>query len=63
MNESLEAKVYSEGAMLELLGVDQALLDVLRRERRFPFVRLNARRRVYLADDVLGWLKQRAAAS
>ena len=56
----LEQVVYSEVAMLELLGVAKGTLDDLRRDRGFPFVRLTARARVYLADDVLGWLKQQA---
>ena len=56
----LEQLVYSEAAMLELLGIDKETLDDLRREKDFPFVRLTARSRVYLADAVLGWLKERA---
>ena len=54
----LENLVYSEEAMVELLGVDKKTLDDLRRERAFPFVRLTARERVYLADEVLAWLKK-----
>lgn len=54
----LEQTVYSEAAMLELLGVDKKTLDDLRREKGLPFVRLTARARVYLADEVLGWLKE-----
>jgi len=56
----LEQLVYSEAAMLELLGVDKKTLDDLRRERGFPAVRLTARARVYLADEVLDWLKRQA---
>ena len=56
----LEQLVYSEAAMLELLGVDKGTLDDLRREKGLPFVRLTTRARVYLADDVLAWLKQQA---
>lgn len=56
----LEQLVYSEAAMLELLGVDKGTLDDLRREKGFPFVRLTTRARVYLADEVLAWLKQQA---
>ena len=55
---SLEQIVYSEDAILELLGVDKNTLDVLRREKGFPAVRLTVRSRVYLADQVLAWLKQ-----
>ena len=56
----LEQLVYSEAAMLELLGVDKGTLDDLRREKGFPAVSLTTRARVYLADEVLAWLKQRA---
>ena len=54
----LEQLVYSETVMLELLGIDKQTLDDLRREKGFPFVRLTTRSRVYLADEVLGWLKK-----
>lgn len=56
----LEQLVYSEAAMLELLGIDKHTLDDLRRERGLPFVRLTTRSRVYLADEVLAWLKEQA---
>jgi len=56
----LEHLVYSEAAMLELLGIDKKTLDDLRREKDFPFARLTARARVYLADEVLAWLKAQA---
>ena len=49
----LEHLVYSEAAMLELLGVDKKTLDDLRREKGFPFIRLTARARVYLVDEAL----------
>lgn len=58
--QRLEDVVYSEAVMLELLGIDKGTLDDLRREKGFPFVRLTSRARVYLADDVLAWLKQQA---
>ena len=57
---ALEDVVYSEAAILELLGIEKETLDDLRREKGFPFVRLTTRSRVYLADEVLGWLKKQA---
>ena len=54
----LEQIVYSEAAMLELLGIDKKTLDDLRREKGFPAVRLTTRARVYLADEILAWLKK-----
>lgn len=56
----LEHLVYSEVAMIELLGVDKGTLDDLRREKGFPFIRLTTRSRVYLANEVLAWLKERS---
>jgi len=57
---ALEQLVYSEAAMLELLGIDKKTLDDLRREKGFPFLRLTTRSRVYLVDEVLAWLKEQA---
>ena len=54
----LEQLVYSEAAILELLGIGKETLDDLRREKGFPFVRLTTRARVYLANEVLDWLKE-----
>jgi len=60
LRQTLEQLVYSEAAMLKLLGIDKKTLDDLRREKEFPFIRLTARSRVYLADEVLAWLKEQA---
>jgi hypothetical protein len=54
----LEQLIYSEAAMLELLGIDKKTLDALRLDKGFPFVRLTTRSRVYLSDKVLAWLKE-----
>ena len=56
-HSKLSDQVMSEVSLLELLNVEQPTLDRLRREKGFPFIRLNARCRVYLADEVLEWLK------
>jgi hypothetical protein len=45
---------------LELLNVEQPALNKLRREEGLPYIRLSRTARVYLTDDVLGWLKKRA---
>lgn len=50
-------EVWSEDALLEVLDVDRRTLDRLRRQKNFPCVRLTQRIRVYLAADVLAWLK------
>ena len=54
----LRDQVLSEVDLLELLNVEQPLLDTLRREKGLPFIRLSMKHRVYLADEVLDWLKQ-----
>ena len=59
----LEQQLWSEQAIMELLGVDRKQLDYLRREKGFPCVRLGQRIRVYLADDILKFVKQQAAQS
>lgn len=59
-NLPLEQLVYSEGALLEVLGVSKEVLDTLRREKGFPCVYLDNRHRVYLARQVLEWLESRA---
>ena len=56
---SLRDQVLSEIELLEKLNVEQGTLDRLLREKGFTFVRLNAKCRVYLVNDVLGWFQQR----
>jgi hypothetical protein len=59
-NLPLEHLVYSESALLEVLGISKEVLDTLRREKGFPCVYLDQRHRVYLAKQVLEWLEGRA---
>ena len=59
-NLPLEQLVYSEAALLEVLGVSKEVLDNLRRERGFPCVYLDQRHRVYLARQVLEWMEKTA---
>ena len=54
----LEHLVYSEQALLEVLGIEKRVLDGLRLDKGLPFIRLNDRNRVYLADGVLDWLRR-----
>ena len=55
--QTLEQQVWNEKAIMELLGIEKRTLDKLRLEDNLPFVRLTAKARVYLADDVLNWVK------
>jgi hypothetical protein len=57
----LEQQVWNEQFIMELLGINRKQLDYLRREKGFPCVRLGQRIRVYLADEVLGFIKQESA--
>jgi hypothetical protein len=43
--------------MLELLGVNRNQLDRLRYEKGFPYIHLGQKTRVYLASDVLDFIK------
>lgn len=53
-------EVESKTMTLNETAIGKKTLDDLRRERGFPFVRLTARASVYLADEVLAWLKEQA---
>jgi hypothetical protein len=57
---SLRNQVISEVDLLELLNVEQQTLDNLRRNKGLPYIRLSSKARVYLTEDVLGWLKNTA---
>jgi len=53
----LSDQVISEVDLLELLNVEQHVLDRLRRGKGFPYIRMDIKRRVYLIDQVVAWLK------
>ena len=60
MNQkSIHQEVLSEVSLLELLNVDKPILDKLRREESLPYIRLDKFYRVYLAEEVLDWLRKR----
>jgi len=60
MNQkSIHQEVLSEVTLLELLNVDKRTLDKLRREENLPYIRLDKFYRVYLAEEVLDWLRKR----
>lgn len=54
----LESRVISEVDLLQKLNVPKQVLDRLRLEKGFPFVRLTLKDRVYLISDVLAWLEK-----
>ena len=59
MNEDLAKEVWSETAMLELLGCNKKQLRRLTLEGGLPGVRLERGFYVYLAGDVRKWLADR----
>jgi hypothetical protein len=50
--------VLNENELLEILGTKKSVLDRLRYRGQFPFCKVSHSCRVYLAADVLGWLKE-----
>lgn len=54
----LETEIYHEQAVLDLLGIERKHLDALRNKKHLPCIWLNARRRIYLASDLLEWLQE-----
>ncbi|GAI05757.1 unnamed protein product [marine sediment metagenome] len=59
-NQTLEQQIWNEQAIMELLGVSRKQLDYLRLKKDFPCVRLGQRTRIYLANEVLDFIKQTA---
>ena len=51
--------ILSEVDLLELLNVEKPTLDKLRRKENLPYVRLDAKNRVYLLSSVKQYLKNR----
>ena len=61
MNQkSIHQEVLSEIVLLEFLNVDKRTLDKLRREENLPYIRLDKFYRVYMAEEVLDWLRKRS---
>ena len=54
----LEAEIWNEERLLELLKVDKSTLSRLIRDEGFPVIRLG-NRRAFLARNVLKWMIER----
>ena len=54
----LKDEVLNEHELMELLGITRSQLDYLRYERDFPTRSLGKRVRVYLAQQVMAYLKE-----
>ena len=61
-NTNLRNQVISEVDLLELLNVEQPTLDRLRLEKGLSYIRLSRNARVYLVDEVVGWLRRQVKA-
>ncbi len=57
-HSELSKHVISEVDLLAVLNVELPVLNDCRLEKGFPVVRLNQRNRVYLIEDIVGWLKE-----
>ena len=60
INQKLAEVVISEVDLLETLNIEVKHLSVLRLQKGLPYVRLNARNRVYLLPEVVAWLQKNA---
>ena len=54
----LEKLIWSEQAMMELLGVSKKQLARLRREKDFPCIHLTRNIILYLSDEVLDFVQE-----
>ena len=52
-------EILTEQELLDLLGVKKDFLSRLRRERKFPFCKISETQRVYLAKDVVDYIKSK----
>ena len=49
--------ILTEEEVKQLTGLSKGQLDVCRREKRLPFLKVNQNCRLYLESDVVQWLK------
>ena len=54
----LELMVWREEQILELLGITRKSLETLIDKKGFPCRRITNKTGVYLADEVLDWIRQ-----
>jgi len=52
-------EILTEQELLDLLGIKKDFLSRLRREKQFPFCKISETQRVYLARDVVGYIKSK----
>ena len=52
-------EILTEQELIELLGIKKDFLNRLRREKQFPFCKISETQRVYLARDVVDYIKSK----
>ena len=52
-------EILTEKELLDLLGIKKDFLSRLRREKQFPFCKISETQRVYLARDVVDYIKSK----
>jgi len=52
-------EIIIEKDLIDLLGVKKEFLNRLRLEKQFPFCKISETKRVYLARDVVDYIKSR----
>ena len=52
-------EILTERELLDLLGMKKGTLDRLRREKQFPFCKISLTQRVYLARDIVDYVRSR----
>ena len=52
-------EILTEKELLDLLGIKKDFLSRLRREKQFPFCKISETQRVYLARDVVDYIRSK----
>jgi len=52
-------EILTEKELLDLLGIKKDFLSRLRRKKQFPFCKISGTQRVYLARDVVNFIKSK----
>ena len=52
-------EILTDQELLDLLGIKKEFLSRLRREKQFPFCKISETQRVYLAKDVVDYIKSK----
>ena len=52
-------EILTEQELLDLLGIKKDFLSRLRREKQFPFCKISETQRVYLARDIVEYIRSK----